>query len=244
MRAGVEADPRFGPVFSQPIATAAVDILKPLGTGLVKDNALGNMVADAIRDITGTQIAIQPEGFLNETIYSGPIVGNDIFRAVPYGFDQQTGLGLKLVTFETDGMSLISGLEFGTANMPYLEDFFVHASNLSFAYNSSLTPGSRVDYSSITVGGQPINPAGTYSVTVPDALIPFFSIIPGFNVNNLTPTNLPIYTVVKKVYGSSFAGQLLCRGTDNRSGAFIRAADRCGRHFKCRNYFQAKRIDQ
>jgi 5'-nucleotidase / UDP-sugar diphosphatase len=195
--AGVEADPRFGPVYTQPIAQAATNIYKPLGTGLVKDNALGNMVADAIRNATGADIAIQPEGFISQTIYAGPVTGDEIFQAVPYGFDQQTGYGLKLVTFQTDGMSLIGGLEFAAFNMPYLEDFFLHGSNINYAYNSNLTPGSRVDYASIFINGQPINPAGTYTVVVPEAVIPFFSQIPGFNVNNLTPTNLPVYTVVR-----------------------------------------------
>jgi 5'-nucleotidase/UDP-sugar diphosphatase len=195
--AGVEADPRFGPVYTQTVATAATDIWKSLGEELVKDNALGNMVADAIRDITGAQLAIQPQGFIAENIYSGPVKGNEIFRAVPYGFDQETGLGLKLVTFETDGMSIMAGLEFAVYNLPYVEEFFLHGSNLSYAYNSNLDPGSRIDYSSISIDGQPINPFGTYTVVTDDAVIPFFSQIPGFNVNNLTLTDYSLYNVVR-----------------------------------------------
>ena len=114
------------------------------------------------------------------------------------GFDPASGLGFKLATFETDGMSLIRGLEFGSYYLPYMEDMFLlHSSNLSFAYNSNLTPGSRVDYSSITVGGQPLDPAATYSIVVPEAVLTFFSQIPGFNVNNLTITDMFLYTVVK-----------------------------------------------
>ncbi len=197
LAAGIEADPRFGPVYTQTIAQAGTDISKPLGEGLVKDNALGNMVSDAIRNITGAQIAIQPQGFISQTIYAGPVTGDDIFQAVPYGFDQVSGLGLKLVTFETDGLSLIRGLEFAAYNLPYLEDFFLHGSNITYAYNSTLPPGERVDYASIFINGQPLNPVGSYTVVVPDAVIPFFSQIPGFNVNNLTETGLFQYTVVK-----------------------------------------------
>jgi hypothetical protein len=195
--AGVEADPRFGPVYTQTVATAAIDIWKSLGEGLVKDNALGNMVADAIRDISGAQLAIQPQGFIAENIYSGPVKGNEIFRAVPYGFDQETGLGLKLATFETDGMSIMAGLEFAVYNMPYVEEFFLHGSNLSYAYNLNLDPGSRVDYSSIMIDGQPINPFGTYSIVTDDAVIPFISQIPGFNISNLQITDYSLYNVVR-----------------------------------------------
>ena len=198
LAAGVEADPRFGPVFTTPVAEAAIDLDELFGQGLVMDNPMGNMVADAFRQNTGTDIAFQPQGFINQPIWAGPVVGNDIFEAVPYGFDQTSGLGLKLATFETDGMSIIAGLEFAVYNLPYLEDFFMQASNFSYAYNSSEAPGSRVDYASIMIGGSPLNPFGTYTVTIPDGAVPFLAQIPGFNVNNLVITDHFMYTSVKE----------------------------------------------
>ncbi len=197
LAAGIETDPRFGPVYSQVIAQAKSEIKKPLGEGLCKDNALGNLVSDAMRSQTGTDIAFQPQGFISQTIYKGPVKGADIFQAVPYGFDQVSGLGLKLATFQTDGMSLIYGLEFAVYNLPYAEDFFLHGSNISYVYNLANPPGSRVDYSAITVNGRPLNPSATYTVTVPDGVVPFLTQIPGFHVNNLSVTNSFEYNVVK-----------------------------------------------
>jgi 5'-nucleotidase len=197
LAAGVEVDPRFGPVYTQVLAQANTELTKPLGTGLVKDNALGNMVADAFRAIGGTDIAFQPQGFDSQTIYAGAVKGADIFQAVPYGFDQTSGLGLKLVTFETNGMSIIAGLEFSVYNLPYVEDFFLHTSNMSYAYDSSNPPGSRVDYATIKVNGYPLDPAATYTVTTSDGVVPFLTQIPGFQVNNLTFTDHFVYTVVK-----------------------------------------------
>jgi 5'-nucleotidase/UDP-sugar diphosphatase len=197
LAAGVEADPRFGPVYTQVIAQASTELKKPLGEGFVRDNAMGNLISDAFRDLTGTDIAIQPQGFISQTIYSGEVKGADVFQAVSYGFDEASGLGLKIVTFETDGMSLIYGLEFSVYNLPYVEDFFLHGSNFSYAYNSSNPPGSRVDYGSITVNGQPLDPFATYSVTVPDGVVPFLMQIPGFQVNNLSETGYFMYNVVK-----------------------------------------------
>ena len=195
--AGVEADPRFGPVYTEVIAQAAVNLEKPLGEGLFKDNALGNLISDAFRDLTGTDIAIQPQGFQSQTVYQGDIKGADVFQAVPYGFDEVSGLGLKLVTFETNGMSLMAGLEFSVYNLPYVEDFFLHGSNLSYVYNLANPPGSRVDYSTITVNGQPLDPFATYSVTAPDGVVPFLAQIPGFQVNNLSETGFFVYIVVR-----------------------------------------------
>lgn len=193
----LEDDTLFGPVFSHPVARAAIDLDKNFGHGLVMDNPMGNMISDAFRQSTGTDIVFEPQGFINQQIWAGPLVGNDIFQTVPYGFDQTTRLGFKLATFETDGMSIIAGLEFAVYNLPYLEDFFMQVSNFAYAYNSSATPGSRVDYGSITVGGSPLNPFGTYTVTVPDGVVPFLAQIPGFNVNNLTITDQFVYTAVR-----------------------------------------------
>jgi 5'-nucleotidase/UDP-sugar diphosphatase len=197
LAAGIEADPRFGPVYSQVIAQAQSEIKKPLGEGLCKDNALGNLVSDAFRNLTRTDIAFQPQGFISQTIYPGPVKGADIFQAVPYGFDQTSGLGLKLVTFQTDGMSLIHGLEFAVYNLPYVEDFFLHGSNISYVYDGTKPAGSRVDYSTIKMNGHPLNPSATYTVTVPDGVVPFLTQIPGFQVNNLTLTDYFVYNVVK-----------------------------------------------
>ncbi len=197
LAAGVEADPRFGPVYTDVVARASTELKKQLTEGLCRDNAMGNMLSDAFRNLTGTDIAIQPQGFISQTIYEGAVKGSDIFQAVPYGFDQQTGLGLKLVTFQTTGASLMAGLEFSVYNLPYVEDFFLHVSNLSYVYNSSNPPGSRVDYSSIKINGHQLDPSAIISVTVPDAVVPFFSQIPGFEVMNLTPTDYFIYNVTK-----------------------------------------------
>ena len=197
LAAGIEADPRFGPVYSQVIAQAQSEIKKPLGEGLCKDNALGNLVSDAFRNLTGTDVAFQPQGFISQTIYPGPVKGADIFQAVPYGFDQTSGLGLKLATFRTNGMSLIYGLEFAVSYLPYAEDFFLHGSNISYIYNGSNPPGSRVDYSSITASGQPLNPSADYTVTVPDGVVPFLTQIPGFRVEDLSVMDYFVYNVVK-----------------------------------------------
>jgi 5'-nucleotidase/UDP-sugar diphosphatase len=197
LAAGVEADPRFGPVYTETVAEAAVDITKPLPMGLFKDTPLGNMVADAFRAETGTDIALQPQGFCSQTIYEGQVRGADIWQAIPYGFDEASGLGFKLATFTTDGMSLMAGLEFAVYNLPYAEDFLLHSSNMSYAYNSINPPGARVDYGSIRINGSPINPMGTYTVTTSDGVVGFISQIPDFHISDLVITDDFVYTVAK-----------------------------------------------
>jgi 5'-nucleotidase len=207
----VEANPWFGPVYTEVIAQAGNEIKKPLGEGLFKDTPLGNLVSDAFRDKTETDIAFYPQGFCSQTIYPGPVKGADIFQAIPYGFDPATGLGFKLATFETDGMSIIYGLEFAVYNLPYAEDFFLHSSNFSYAYNSSNLPGSRIDYSSISVNGLPLDPFASYTVTVPDGVVPFLGQIPGFQINDLVITEDFMYYVVRDFMISGSWEQSFCQ---------------------------------
>jgi 5'-nucleotidase len=195
--AGVEADPRFGPVYTQTLGQVAVDAELPLSTGLCMDNSLGNLVADSYREAGGTDLALHPQGFSDQTIWAGPFTGNDVLRAVPYGFDPTTGLGMKLATLRATGMSILSGLEFGLFYMPYVDAFFLHMSGMSFAFDMSLPPGQRVDYASVRVNGAPIDPAGSYTVTVPDGVVPFLGQIPGFEIQDLTVTDRFVYTVVR-----------------------------------------------
>ena len=53
LAAEVEANPWFGPVYTDVIAQAETEIKKPLGEELFKDTPLGNLVSDAFRDKTG-----------------------------------------------------------------------------------------------------------------------------------------------------------------------------------------------
>jgi 5'-nucleotidase / UDP-sugar diphosphatase len=195
--AGVEADPRFGPVYTQTLGRVAVDVEKPLGTGLCMDNSLGNLIADSYREAAGSDLAFHPQGFSNQTIWAGPLTGNDVLRAVPYGFDPATGLGMKLATFRATGLSILSGLEFALYYLPNVDTFFLHLSGMSFACDLSRPPGQRVDYASVRVNGVPIDPAGNYTVAVPDGVVPFLGQIPGFEIEDLQVTSRPVYTVIR-----------------------------------------------
>jgi 5'-nucleotidase / UDP-sugar diphosphatase len=197
LRTGIEADPRFGPVYTQVVGQAAVDLAKPMGSGLCRDNPLGNLAADALREVTGTDIALQPQGFMSQTIWAGPITGADVFQAFPYGFDQDTGLGLKVATFRTTGQSLLAGLEFALYNLPYMDDFFLHAAGLSMVCNTSRDPGQRVVYSEVRINGQPIDPAASYTVTAPDGVVPFLGQIPGFTIDDLNISDHFLYQVMR-----------------------------------------------
>ncbi len=53
-----------------------------------RDTPLGNLITDAYRNVTKTDVALASLGLVAERIAEGPITGLDVFRAVSYGFDR------------------------------------------------------------------------------------------------------------------------------------------------------------
>ncbi|HEY5995412.1 MAG TPA: metallophosphoesterase, partial [Candidatus Deferrimicrobiaceae bacterium] len=76
LKAGIVA--KYGDVYHTVLATAEKDI------GMVadpdkrkRDSAMGNLITDAMRGRTGTDVAITANGLISEGIVAGPIVGAD-----------------------------------------------------------------------------------------------------------------------------------------------------------------------
>ena len=162
---------RYGDVYELRLATAVSDLETVTESERPeRDSAMGDLITDALRARTGTDIAITANGLISEGIFKGPIVGIDLFRPVSYGYDQATGLGLKVATFRIAGAELVKSLETGLAYLGVNEDFFLQVSGMSFAYDPRADVGSRVQLQSVRVHGQRLDPYRLYSVTVNEAI--------------------------------------------------------------------------
>jgi 5'-nucleotidase/UDP-sugar diphosphatase len=187
----------YGDVYHTTLARATRDLeMRTNPKQPRRDSPMGNLITDALRDLTRTDIAITANGLISEGIFQGPIVGADVFRAVSYGYDPATGLGFKTATFDISGLELVNALEATLAYLGVNEDFFLQVSGMSFAYDAGAPVGSRVVLSSIRVRGQPLDPTLTYTATVNEgiaALIPLMGVV----VTNLQPLPDLEYNVVK-----------------------------------------------
>jgi len=197
LQAQVEADPRFGPVFTEPVAYAVrtIDHDWP-ARGPNRDAALGILVADAMKKaflavagqggLPPVDCVLDPMGYTEFGIPAGKIVGNDILRAVPYGYDPASGLGFKLVVVPVPGRNILGLLEYTLTYVEYTRSLCVQPSGLTFAYDSSKPPAaglgqiSRLDPMSVKIGGELVaaNPAKIYFVGMTDQVFNF--------INNLT----------------------------------------------------------
>ena len=131
----------FGPVYTETVATAFRTISHEFpSAGQYRDAPLGNLVTDAMRyavqKVSGlppVDCAFDALGYTEFGIPAGRVVGNDILRAVPYGYDPATGLGFKLVIVPMPGQLVLGGLDFAVANSLYAQ-----ASGLTYAYHSGI----------------------------------------------------------------------------------------------------------
>jgi 5'-nucleotidase/UDP-sugar diphosphatase len=84
LKAGIIA--RYGDVYHQPLALAGQDITLDWNSHNAKrDTPLGNLLTDAYRARTGTDIALEPFAYVGDPLPEGVIVGADVFRAMSYG---------------------------------------------------------------------------------------------------------------------------------------------------------------
>lgn len=155
----------YGPLCTQPVAVVESyfeEVADSLTSKGWRDTPIGNLVADVYRQTLGTQIAIEAGGSTAHPLYPGPIVAADVFRVVGYGFNEVNGLGFNLATFSINGADLVAGLEWGVSDLSSVDDFFIQVSGMTYAYDPSLPVYNRI--TNVTVGGQPLNPAATYTV--------------------------------------------------------------------------------
>jgi 2',3'-cyclic-nucleotide 2'-phosphodiesterase (5'-nucleotidase family) len=193
LRDGVVRDSRFGPVYSRIVALVGRDIDNDWpATGRFRDTPLGNLVTDAMKKAVTdagyhVDCALDALGYVAYGIPAGKVVGNDVMRAVPYGYDPVSGLGFKLVLAPLPGALILGGLEYSTSFVEFTKDLCIQPSGLTFAYDSSKPPAqnlnqiSRLDPMSVKVGSElvALNPTKYYYVAMSEQVFNFLNNLVG-----------------------------------------------------------------
>jgi 5'-nucleotidase/UDP-sugar diphosphatase len=217
LRQGIHHDPRFGPVLTKTVAWAGWNLEERWEEGNPnRDTPLGNLVTDAIREGVAAGgftlgegiplIAIEANGYIGHRIYRGKVVGNDVMRSVPYGYDPESGLGFKINLVLLAGAQILAGLEYTVSMAEYTDDLSLQSSGLTFAYDSSKSPAAtleeilmglgRLDPFSVMVDGVPLDPSGLYQVALNEQLLNFLNAL-GLEPFAQIDTGLFLYSVVR-----------------------------------------------
>jgi len=180
LEAGIVA--RYGDLYGRGLAIAFGTIpVEADASRPERDTAIGDLWTDAYRARTGTEIAVDVDGYLDEPLPRGIVVGADVFRVNSGGlpdFDPVAGTlrvpPFRLATFKLTGAQLVAALE---TTIFIGGDVFPQVSGMRFDYDSRRPPGQRVLVDSIRVQGRRLAPDRVYTLTSTEAVVMFLPLL-------------------------------------------------------------------
>ncbi|MFM7444063.1 MAG: bifunctional metallophosphatase/5'-nucleotidase [Tabrizicola sp.] len=129
-----------------------------------EEATMANLIADAMRDATGADIAIMNGGGIRgDTTYEAgrKLTRRDILTELPFG-------NVTVVT-ELPGSQVLLALENGVSQVEKGAGRFPQVSGLTYAFDASAPAGSRV--SEVMVGGAALEADKLYKVAVNDYIL-------------------------------------------------------------------------
>ena len=122
-----------------------------------EEAAIGNLIADALRDSLGADVAIFNGGGIrgNKTYEAGATLSRrDVLTELPFGN--------KAVMVEVTGTQLLKLLENGLWYAGKANGRFLHVSGITIKANRDMRPGNKIEEA--TVAGKPIAANATYKL--------------------------------------------------------------------------------
>jgi 2',3'-cyclic-nucleotide 2'-phosphodiesterase (5'-nucleotidase family) len=137
------------------VGTTGVELDSRRATVRLKESAIGNLFADAIREATKADVAVTNGGGIrgDRTYPAGTtLTRRDILTELPFGN--------VAVLLEISGADLRAALEEGVSAVEDVAGRFPQVSGLVLVFDPKRPKGARV--LQVTIGGKPLDPAATY----------------------------------------------------------------------------------
>lgn len=128
-----------------------------------EETAIGNLIADAMRQGVAADVAITNGGGIrgDKTYPAGvTLTRRDIQTELPFGN--------RTVKLEVTGAQLMEALEHGVSKVEEGAGRFPSTSGIAMTWSRNAAPGERVK--SVSVNGKPLDPAASYTVATNDFL--------------------------------------------------------------------------
>lgn len=129
-----------------------------------EESAMGNLIADALRDATGADIALANGGGIRgDTTYDAGkvLTRRDILTELPFG-------NVTTVT-ELPGSQVLAALENGVSQVETGAGRFLQLSGATIVYDPAAAPGARI--SEALIGGEPLDVNKVYRVVTNDYIM-------------------------------------------------------------------------
>ena len=146
------------PYLDKVIGQTAVELLGERDNVRTGETNLGNLITDAMRDVSGADVAITNGGGIRASIDKGDITMGEILTSFPF-----TNYPVKL---EVTGKTILEALEYGVDKAPESAGKFPHVSGMTFKYDPKQAPGSRVF--DVMVGKEALDLNKTYTLATND----------------------------------------------------------------------------
>jgi 5'-nucleotidase/UDP-sugar diphosphatase len=129
-----------------------------------EESAMGNLIADAIRDATGADVAIANGGGIRgDTTYEAgrKLTRRDILTELPFG-------NVTVLT-ELPGSQILAALENGVSQVEKGAGRFAQVSGMTYVFDPSAEAGSRI--SEVMVAGAPLDADKVYKLATNDFIL-------------------------------------------------------------------------
>ena len=124
---------------------------------------LGRLIASAMLEETGADIALTNGGGIRATIEKGDVTKGDVINVLPFGN--------YIVTKQVKGQDIIDalnhGMKFGAGSFPHFAGMTVEAKKMESVGENGVTI-TKGKVLSVLVDGKPINPNATYTLATND----------------------------------------------------------------------------
>ncbi|GIP44100.1 metallophosphatase [Paenibacillus sp. J45TS6] len=146
------------PILDEVVANISTDLEGAREKVRTGETNLGDLIADALRDVSGADVALTNGGGIRASIEKGEVTKGEVITVLPFGN--------QIVTLNVKGEDLIAALENGVKSYPEASGGFPQISGFTFKIDPSKEAGSRVH--SVMVGGKAIDPNAVYSLATND----------------------------------------------------------------------------
>jgi 5'-nucleotidase/UDP-sugar diphosphatase len=151
---------QLGDKMNEAVGAAAADLDGSKDATRSHETALGDLVADMMREASGADVALINGGTIRAGIPAGPVTLGTLYNVLP--FDNW------LISFAITGTELRQALETGVSRIEVGDGGFPQVSGLTYSFAPKAPAGARVR--KISVGGATLDEARRYVIATHDFL--------------------------------------------------------------------------